>query len=159
MTHSDDWNRVAAASFSAGMTHFVHLDRTMWSRVQYLGLVQAAAFTTAYAFRGSHRYIACGVFLMAMSLTAILYFMMRRDEAIRDANRPLLELLGRELSEYLLKGVTGAIPAAFAFGPKPSWPASFRGRDLNVALFCLFVALDLAAIVYLLLFVGKLHGM
>ncbi len=128
--------------FAALLSHFHHMDSNMWSRVQYLSLVQAAAFGGAYTIR-SHSLIVVGVFFIAIVFTFAVLLMMKRDEKIRDCNRKLIELLGERLSAPYEKAA-----GKFTMDPHPTPEVPFKGRQLNRFIFAAFIVLDMVALIY-----------
>jgi len=132
--------------FRAVLAHYLHLDRIMWSRMQYLGLVQAAAISGSYSLHSMDAMMAAVVLLLLSSVVSLLLLlMMRRDEYIRDSNRNLLTKLGSDLAQTQYKEVM------FILSPEPDWKTLWlRGRHYNLILFCLFILVDLGGVVYLL---------
>ncbi|MCL1073327.1 hypothetical protein [Shewanella dokdonensis] len=137
MAEPQQVSRPDDSTLSIMMSHFIHLDQVMWSRVQWLIAIQTAAIGGAYALGTDNHDISSAVVLCVCAfVTVILLFMMRRDEVIRDANLPLLKTLHPE----------------FIFSPKLSKGAPLKGRQLNAILFFSFLVMDLVGATFVVLF-------
>jgi len=82
--------------YSALMTHHLHQDSLLWSRVRALALIQAGAFGAAYALRYVD-WIPLALWPMALALTAVLWGLAWKDAQDRAVNLVVMDKLATAL--------------------------------------------------------------
>jgi len=64
------------------VSFFLHQDNLMWNRLQTMGVVQIAALGSAYGLR-STRWLSVSILVLAIVLTLLIFFLLKRDELMR----------------------------------------------------------------------------
>jgi len=118
----------------------------MWNRIQWLIAIQTAAIGGSYALKSSPNNSAI-ILGLCTFVTIVLFLMMRRDAAIRDSNKLLLEKMGEDLIAPCNYTNYENREIKFEFSPKLKWHAPLKGRWLNALIFLSFIALDISGIV------------
>lgn len=106
----------------------IHEDRLKWSRLQALAAVQAGVLAASYAVRHD-LWFATSIVVAGIILSVLLFFLMQRDQLIRDAN---------------IRLVSGIVT-----DPPRRWFAPLRGREILRIAFVVLVFVDFSFIVAL----------
>jgi hypothetical protein len=70
-------------SSSEMLSFFLHQDNLMWNRLQTIGVIQIAILSSAYGLR-SVKWLSLSILLLGIVLTLIVFFLLKRDELIRE---------------------------------------------------------------------------
>lgn len=81
--------------YRALISHYLHQDRLLWSRVQLLVAVQGAVLAGSYSLR--YHWLAIGILSMGVVLTILLILLIEKDQRDRDVNLGILDALGLRL--------------------------------------------------------------
>lgn len=122
--------------FTVLMNYYIHQNGLMWNRLQFLVAVQAAVLTGAYTMR-SQAGLPVALLVLGFLLSLAVLLMMKRDEQIRDVNRPLIEYIGIKLSREC------GDCKPFTLAPTPKGGALFHATALNRIAFGIFMGIDL----------------
>lgn len=102
--------------YRALMAHRIHQDRLMWSRVQLLSALQAAAFAGSWAIKESS-WFAAAVMLIAAILTWMVYALIWKDGNDSKVNQSLMDELAKKIVDdskiTLPAGVNSDLPVRF----------------------------------------------
>ena len=116
--------------YRALLSHYVHQDRLLWSRVQLLIAIQGAVLAGSYSLRD--HWLAFGILLAGSVITILLILLVEKDQRDRDMNLGIMDILGHRL-----------LPADLREQPilmTSSW--IIRGRWLLRIVLWAFVVLD-----------------
>lgn len=123
MVEENSKSREVSKLYAPLMSYYLHQDHLMWSRIQTVIAVQAGSLGGAYTIRQDSPYIAVLLMVLGVILTVLLYFLLKRDEQIRDV---IEKFMG----------------SPFPLIPEPSWPALLRGRSIIRIVFTLLLFVD-----------------
>ena len=101
---------------------YLHQDNLMWNRLQTIGVIQIAGLGAAYSL-GSQKTLCFLVVAFVVALTLLVFFLLKRDELIRDK-------------------IEKQIPG-LDYGVGRKWFAPLKGREVSWAILALLLAGDI----------------
>jgi len=109
-------------NYSAKMSFFLHQDNLFWSRLQTLGIIQISVLGSSFGLK-SCKIISLLILILGIILSLLLFFLLKRDELIKD-----------ELSNEL----------NLDYGVNRRWYAPLKGREITWFLITILLAADFA---------------
>ena len=93
-----------AEYYSARLSHYIHYDQQMWSRIQTLLVVEGAVLMSSYALLYiCPRYLSPIIMLFGILLVIIIALLIKRDEENRDFNFEFFDSVRKNvISPYVL---------------------------------------------------------
>jgi len=134
--------------YRALMTHRVHQDRLMWSRVQTLSALQVAAFASSWAIRDAN-WFAGALMIIAFVLTWVVYGLLWKDRHDSQVNQSLMDVIAQQLVSasgvQLPPNVNTNLPVRFTSDKRI--PILKSGTRTMFFVFCIFWILNLTMFV------------
>lgn len=111
----------------------IHQDRLKWSRVQTFVALQVAVLGGSYSISARDPALSACMLILGMALTILLFFLIQRDQRVRDAN---------------ICRVTG-----LQTDPGRIWFSPMRGREVVWVVFLLLILVDI--LMFLVVLAGR----
>lgn len=134
--------------YSALMSHYLHQDNLLWSRVQILIAVQGAILVAGFSLRG--HWLSSAIMLLGALLTSLVMILVFLDQTVRDSNLAILDKLAEKfLPDRIKKELHQEGYEAKIRYTTPTKYKLMRGRYIFRGILIIFISIDiLFAILY-----------
>lgn len=150
MTENNTSN-IDSGFFRALISYYCHQNQLMWNRVHTFVIVQLAVIGGSYSIRNDTNLWLILLLLSGALITFLLLILFDRDCHIRDANRDLINDIGKELSKKYTNEENKFFKLTLP--PKSSFHPTASGLFKTIAYFTIFI--EMSIFLYLVFFFVK----